>query len=120
MPPSRHGGVDTFLRDEAGNRPCPPAAKADTLRRMNSQGLITGAQVLTLAGHWLCAVVPCTARFVGPNYKKQGGLAPDVVGGEQCLAAVSFLSLSGGPGGRWGWRHPVPGRCTGLGPHRPG
>ena len=36
--------------------------------------------------------VLCTVRFVGPNYKNQEGLAPDVVGGERCLAAVSFLS----------------------------
>ena len=47
-------------------------------------------------------VCRCTARFVAQTTKCKGGLAPDVVGGERCLAAVSFLSLSGGPGGLWG------------------
>ena len=46
--------------------------------------------------------MPCTARFVGPNYNMQGGLAPDVVGGEFCLAAVSFLSPFGRPLGAGG------------------
>ena len=83
MPPSRQGGLSR--RGAAGDRM---------------------SHVLDLGWTLPLTVVPCTARFVGPNYNMQGGLAPDVVGGEFCLAAVSFLSPFGRPLGAGGGEAP--------------
>ena len=86
------------LRDEAGIRPCPPAAMADTLRRMNSQGPIRvhcpdfRSLCWTLAGHCPLLVMPCTARFGGPNYKRQGGTRPGRCGG-RAVFGRSFVSF---------------------------
>ena len=92
MPPSRQGGLSR--RGAAGDRM---------------------SHVLDLGWTLPLTVVPCTARFVGPNYNMQGGLAPDVEGGEFLFGRI-FVSFPfrAALGGRWGWRLPVPGRCTGL------
>ncbi len=78
----------------------PPQPPRRTFAGRNGQGSFTLA--LNLAGPRV-TVVPCTARFVGPNYKNQEGLAPDVVGGE-LLFGRSFVSFPfrAALGGRWG------------------
>ena len=92
----------------------PPSRQGGLSQERDSQGLLFHLS-LTLAGPCLLPFVPCTARFVGPNYNMQGGLAPDVEGGEFLFGRI-FVSFPfrAALGGRWGWRLPVPGRCTGL------
>ena len=88
-----------LLRDEAGNRPCPPAAKADTLRRMNSQGLITGSRFFDLG--WTLALCCCAmySEVCWPKLQETGGTRPGRCGG-RAVFGRSFVSF---PFGRpWG------------------
>ena len=91
-----------------------PVGTLGTFRRPTGRGHfgVSGLMWNVVVCSASSLAVLCTVRFVGPNYKNQEGLAPDVVGGERCFGR-SFVSFLGGQIWRGGMRPPVPGRCTG-------
>ena len=81
MPPSRQGGLVGEVQP----------------------GPYTG---LMLYLGWALSLVAVYSEVCRPKLQKCGGTRPGRCGGRACLAAVSFLSLSGGPWGPVGVEAP--------------
>ena len=107
VPPTAAGPKPSppFLRDEAGIRPCPPAAMADSRRRGTARAPYY-LMFLDLGWALSLTIMPCTVRFVAQTTKCRGD-SPRTSGGRVCLAAVSFLSPFGWPS--WAWGEEAPG-----------
>ena len=61
---------------------------------------VSGHNWIVVAGSAFFLAVLCTVRFVGPNYKNQEGLAPDVVGAS--VVWPQFRFFPGRPKLAWG------------------